>query len=585
LATLSLTITAVIAASAPAGPVADLAPADSILLIEVDDYAGFRDALARTPIGAFLHEPDVQDWFASYWTSDAETWRAQTARRGLDPDDLPRPAGAVGLALWADRSAASPMVAHALLYAEMGPDADLFERSLDALIDSARAGGDAESSAVRLAGREARRVTLTNVTAAARAGDAQAVVLADTFTLVRVGDAFLASTDPEELARALDRLDGARADGASSGDAYRDAAERLGPAHVRATLVGEPLLDALDRLTRSDAVVEAAGGVRYDARALAGALGFASVRAVALGATLGAPSAPMRARAVVLSPANDGLLGLFDDAGEGLDAPAAVGADALDVRRFGLRYERVIPMLLGVVEALPPRQREQARAMAGLFTAAVGPVFQSIGPETTLARWRTEDAATGGQRGLMRVRVVSEDALAAALGRVGRLIGLRARADASARVWTMGSGQALALDDGAMTIADRDAVAAAVAARPVWGEASLADSPRFRRAVGRLSPGAVFYSFTNLEENVRWLGWREAHWADLLRAELDDLGLPPAEIERWIEEERARREARGPARWPKPETVARHLGDAVAEVRSTPWGFEYRGWVLAPGDE
>jgi len=571
----------IVPAPAHAATIADLAPRDALLLVSVDDYTAFREALARTAIAEFLHEPEVQDWFASFWTADAQTWRGETRDRGLDPDDLPRPAGAVGLAVWVDPAAASPMVAHTLLYAEMGADADLFERTLEALIGSAERDGLAESTEIDVAGIAGRRVSLPRWRVRLE-GAARMLITADEFIVVRIGDAFLASTDERELVRALARLRGDAGGSLARRREYISALDHLGPAHLRLTLLAAPLLEALDRLARSDAGVESAGGTVYDAPAIAGALGLASVEAVSLGVTFDAPDAPLTAHAVVITPRKEGVLALFDAPVDGLSPKRAVPVSSLDVRQFGLRYERIIPMVLGLVDVLPERDRAQARAMVGFLTAAVGPLFQTLGPETVLARWRTEEASGGGQRGLFEARAGNEDAIAATLRMVGSLIGLKNRAEGAALVWTLGDSQALALDDGWLVIADRQAITAALAARPVWGEVALIESVRFQHAAARLTPGAVFYSYTNLVENARWTRWREDHWEDLLREDLRDLGQTAAEIERWVEDERAQRDTHGVIEWPDAETVGRHLGDAVAEVRSTPFGFEYRGWLLPP---
>lgn len=559
----------------------DLAPRDTIALLTVDDYASMREALARTPIADLLHEPEVQDWFASFFAKDSQAWRGAARDRGLNPDHLPRPSGAVGAAVWVDPAAVSPMIVHLLLSAEMGADADLFEKNVASLIERAQRDGIARVSDLKIAGLGARRVEFPRFHEDLIDGGILAAP--NRFFLVRVGTLFLACTDDAELGRAVARARGAGPPSARDRPELAGAMRLVGPAHLALAVLAQPLFDAIERGARSDAGAHALGGLAGQLRPLLDALGFSPIEVYAVGLRFDAPEAMMVARAALTTPRKEGLLALLDAPITAFDLPLSVRADAADVRRFGLQYARVAPTMLRLVAALPDEMRGQANAMAGLLTAAVGPLLQTLGPDTTVARRFIEPLSPTSERGVTIVLAQDDAAVLQTIARVGALIGLKRRGADGERVWAMRDGQSLAVTDDRLVIARSDTIDALLNPPLDGSRASLMDTERFRRAAAFTRPGAVFYSYLNLPTLLRWVEWKDRHWEDTARRDLHDLDPTPGELAAWIKHERARRAHRRIPPYPPTPVVIRHVGDMVAEIRSTPDGFIYRGaWFAAP---
>lgn len=580
---IAASVVSLFVATAPAADrtIADLAPPDSIAVLAVDDYPAMREALGRTALSSLLLEPEIQNWFAGFWTKDAETWRESTRERGVDPDRLPRPAGAVGAAVWLDDRAVSPVRLHTLISAEMGADAELLLHSIDSIAAAAERDDMARSSDTEIAGLPARRIELTKLDASVRLGDQSVIRAAAEFFIVRVDDLVLVCTDPAELELAVARARGEREPTLRDRDELARARALIAPASIEFAVLAEPFFEMIARAAESDAGRAAFGAVELDMRRILGALGLSAAEAYAAGASFDGAEAMVDARAALLASRKEGLLALADAPIEGLTPPDSVPAHALDARQFGLRYAEVIPALLRLIDTMPDEARGQARAMVGLMTAAIGPLFQSLGPDTVVARWRSQPIAPDSERGVLGVRTRDPNAVAVTLGQVGPLLGLRRRNAAGAATWRLGNGQMLTLEADRLIVGDSDSIAATRGTRPAWGETRLIDADSFRRATRPLRPGAVFYSFTNLAANVRWLEWRDRNWEAILRAELAESRLSRREIDDWVEKERLLRADRRTPPIPQAEVFTRHVGDAVAEIRSTDEGFVYRGWWFA----
>ncbi len=558
--------------------IADLAPRNSIAMLAVDDYPAMRAALSRTPLSALLREPEIQDWFAGFWTKDAEAWRESTRERGVDPDRLPRPAGAVGAAVWMDDRAASPVRMHTLIAAEMGADAELLLKSIESIVAAAERDGLARVSEAQIAGRPAMRVTLPKLDASVRVGDQRVVQAAAEFFIVRVDDLVLAATEAGELERVVARALGERTPALRGRDELTRARALIAPASIEFAVLAEPFFEMIARAVASDAGRAALGGAALDTRRIIAALGLDAAEAYAAGASFTGKDAMVEARAALLAPRKEGLIALADAPIARFDPPESIPAHALDARQFGLRYADIIPTLLKLIDTMPDEARGQARAMVGLMTAAIGPLFQTLGPDTLAARWRTQPISANSERGVLGVQTRDPNAVAVTLGQVGPLLGLRRRDAGGVPAWRIGNGQMLTLDADRLTVGDADSIAATRGGRPAWGDTRLTDADSFRRAVRPLKPGAVFYSFTNLAATAQWLEWRDRNWEAILRAELADSRLSRREIDDWVEKERLLLGDRRTPPMPPAEVFIRHVGDAVAEIRSTPEGFLYQGW-------
>jgi hypothetical protein len=110
--------------------------------------------------------------------------------------------------------------------------------------------------------------------------------------------------------------------------------------------------------------------------------------------------------------------------------------------------------------------------------------------------------------------------------------------------------------------------------------AKLADEPRFRDAARLLSPDAVLYSFTDVEQTLRWSYWQAENVDKIMEQQLEKWGLDDEQKEEYLKSIRDAKKEQAPL--PPMESVIGHFGDTVAELRATPDGFRGRTLMLKP---
>jgi hypothetical protein len=110
--------------------------------------------------------------------------------------------------------------------------------------------------------------------------------------------------------------------------------------------------------------------------------------------------------------------------------------------------------------------------------------------------------------------------------------------------------------------------------------AKLADEPRFRDAARLLSADAVLYSFTDVEQALRWAYWQSENADKILEQQAEKWGLSDEDKEEYLKTVREAKKDAPPL--PPMDAVVSHFGDTVAELRPTPDGFRGRTLMLKP---
>ena len=111
--------------------------------------------------------------------------------------------------------------------------------------------------------------------------------------------------------------------------------------------------------------------------------------------------------------------------------------------------------------------------------------------------------------------------------------------------------------------------------------ATLAQSPAFKEATRSLTPGAIAYSWADMEQELRLQYWTLQNEAKIMDQRLAAAGLEAEQRAEYMKRYRLEQPA-WVEKLPPLETILPHVGDTVSELRSTPDGFRGRVLMLRP---
>lgn len=554
-----------------------LAPKNTIAFFTIDDYSDMRRRMEATPVIELWREPSIQDWLRVVFTKPREATEEAIEPLGLKLADLPQPSGLVGLALWADELAASPMIAHMLFAAEFGEGADRFDDAIDALVQRATTRNQARASMFEIAGVSIRAIELPDKDAGART----VMIGARTIFVARLGDLFLVCTEKTELARVIERAAGRTGDAYGELDEMIAARQSVGAAHFYAAIQAQPALEAIARAIRSD-VMRSSGSLLFDPRSMFDALGLSPIRSISYAVEFDAPEAPLVSRLSMRVPNRDGFVSLFDVPGGVFDPPSFIAANATGVRLVRFKIPGLIPALIRAVQSIPPERRLQTRAMIDFMVASIGPILENLGPDVVTTRLIRHPYDAESAQSVFAVRSGNPTAVATLLSRLGAIAGLQNRVHLGQRMWTMSSGKALAFVSSYLLSASVGGAEDAISNVVQRDVAPLTESPSFREAREFTAPGGIYYAYINLRAAMEFIAWREKNWEQILRERLRGENLSDAELQESVELARQERAARTRPTFPPADGVLRHMGDIVGETHVTQDGFFYRGaWFSA----
>ncbi len=560
--------------------ITDLAPRNSIAVLSIDDYTTLREAFDRTGFAALLKDPQMKAWMRTVAPKQQESVRESLDDIGLEMGDLPQPAGAVGAAIWVDPVAASPLIAHALVIADFGADADRFDEAIDAVLERAEDRDHIRVLFDEIEGAEVREIEFLDWEE--NEFSEPLFKFAPRLFIARRDGLFLATSDDDELARALQRAAGEPLDAARDRAELTEAREAINLSHVYAAAFAEPLIDAVNRAMESDNGVDAAGGVAFDMRPILEALGLSSVTALSYGVEFDAPGAMLVSRSALLSRHREGVLALFDQPLGAFEPPAFVTSDASSVRLLNFDFGSVVPLVNNVIATLPQEAQFQAQAIAGFATATAGPILQSLGPETYISASFERPFGPDSQKQLVAIRANDPQAISNGIQQFAPMAGLESRVFQGDTIWGSAFGPSLALSAGHLIMGGGESVETAIRQAVNAQSPRLSDDAQFKRAAALTSPGAVYYTWTDFGPALEYSAWATENWDVTLRAELAEAGFDEAEIDEWIKDEREFEEENPFPDMPPISVLKRYLGDIVGETHANDRGFIYRNMWLAP---
>jgi hypothetical protein len=565
-------------AVAQADTIAELAPRDSIAMISVDDYPALRAAFDETGFADLLKDPAIKAWISELADDPKEAVEDALADIGLELRDIPEPQGAIGGAIWLDPVAASPLIAHVMVTADFGDDADRFDDVIAAILEDAEDNDEIHVLVDEIEGADVREIEFLDLR---DEFEQEVLSMAESLFIAQRDGMFYFTTDEQQLVSALRRAEGEAIDAAQDRDEFVESLEFIESTHIYLTVFAEPLFDAISRAMQSDDGVDAAGGVAFDFIPILDALGLSSIRALAYGMELDAPNAMAEFRASLITHHLEGLLALFDQPLQTFEPPAFVTADATEVRMLGFDYSGVVALVNEVIGALPQEAQFQAQAMAGFLTAAAGPILQTLGPDTTYAEYIETPLRADSMKMLLALRAGDPLAITNGVEQMAGMAGLESRVFQGDTIWSSPFGPSITITGGNLIIGPVETVESAMRQVVNADAARLSETPRFKEAASFTSPGAVYYSWMDFGAALEFTVWNLENWDEAMRSELEELGFADEEIDQWIEDER---EFRGGDDFPPPpvDVIRRHLGDLVGETHIDEKGVHFRGGWLTP---
>jgi hypothetical protein len=590
-----------------AGPdIAELAPQRSFLVVSVPDWAELARAFEASDLGKLWNEPQVKSFVEKALKEESEQVSEFLKDLNLELEDFKPPTGQVGVAMFLPEKAAAGDTKgsglpnpHMLITADLGENAGEWEDALERLIEHGEKGKHITTEEETFAGVRIRVLkpiyAEVNKTPEPPPGEDQEEFQIEQEEVTgglggflggssedprqlyigRVGDTFLAATDLRVLEAAIDGLSGKHQPSIADSQAFRDAAAQRSASELAyATFFPSVLLERLFETEDGDS-----------ARQVMTATGITDVQAVTMGMRMNTPEAIADMSFALLAAEKKGLLGLLADSGGAFEPPNMVAPDAATVTRIDLNFSKLPDLVRAVAATMGGEQQKMITGFLDQFANIIVPTLEAMGPQVYATSSYTQPLGAESQLMTLAIELKDQGVIA---NTIALLLG-SAQGMVEPREFegnTIYSSQmfpvAVGLGFNRLFVGQEAGIENAMRLSGRADAGRLADEPRFRAATAALAPGGIVYSYTDIEQLLRWTYWELQNEEKIAEQMLDDAGYEGEEkdaILKGIREEQPK--------WlgdlPPVELLLRHAGDTVSELHSTPQGFRGRSLLLRPG--
>lgn len=579
---------------------ARLAPARSFFVLSVPNFTKMKEGFDRSSLGALWKEPGVASFVERVTKEQVESLGEFLKEFNAEAEDLRAPTGAVGLALFMpdgprkdeDGNEEEP-VPDVLVVAEMGENADAWYDLVETILE--RAEKEKEITTLRDKHGEATITTIKAVVSdedeeeeEGEEADEDSVLggfltgpMSDwaTLYLARAGTTLSVSSDLKALESALDTMEGKPGEFLADSPTYKDAMGQLaGGEHAYLVFIVDPLLKMMRESMEEDMPTEAVA-------ALVEGLGVANVKAVSLGMVLDTPEADVLSTMGILVPEKEGLVGLLTGEAGPFDPPAFVSPDAASVSRLSVNFAGLLGVVREALGKLPEEERAQPLAAIDQAQGIAQPALEALGPSVYIVSSYKRPLAADSEMMLVAIDVKDQLAITNTISfLVGQAQGMVEPRDFDGNtIYTMQFPleMSLGVGFGRLFIGQTAAVENAMRLAGRADGPRLTEEPVFKDAVRALGNDAVFYTYTDLDQSIRFMYWTAENEEKIYEKVLDDAGLDADEKAEFMKEFRENL-AEWPKHLPPLETVLRHLGASVQEIKATPDGFRGRALMLRP---
>jgi len=606
------------ALGAEAITISDIAPPTSFMVMSVPNFTEAKAAFDRTGLKEIWEEESVKKFIEEHTKELAEDWVKSLESLDIDPDDLSLPTGAVGVALWIgpNPDAEEERGVHALLFADFGENAQAMNDHFITAIEDSEEKGEIEIERDEYEGTtilvmidqeqstdgEAEEADEDDVEIDEEDLDDGMSGLEEEspFHLERVyfahhGNHLLMCTELGSMERALDRLAGKTIPCVEDNpDLAASVAQLAADHHAHAVVLAAPLMALLEDAGENEITLGPVGQVRP----ILDALGISGIRSVSTSFKFDAEDAMLEQSIAMLAPEKKGLLALASPAPVAVGAPAFVSPDASMVTRVQFDFSGIFPLIKTIMKEFPA-EAEQAAFFIESAEKDIGPILANLGPEIVIAQSLTRPFSAESQRTLVAIKSKDASALTESLTQMAAMIGADSRDFQGNMIWSLNpqmmpmlppqaADMAFSVASGYLFVGPTADVESAIRQAAAGADnPSLNSDPRFQRAVKPLAPESLAFSYSDMRQVLDYMDWTFKNMEQMVEAEIKATYGDDPEFKEWRDQmiEQAKADLPG---WMKEipiEAAAKHMGDAVMEVHSTPEGFRIRSLYLRPAAE
>jgi len=479
-------------------PIERLVPREAVLVVSAPDVAASWTRMDATPIGAFIRSDDVQELLREFL--DDEQLQEAVREAGFESAEELLPHGGVGLALFLEMDEELGMKRPAYLFAaDYGDRAEAMARALRKRLDEMVAELN-----IRVDERDLRGRTVAIVEFPAQEAadddfddfddfggfdpfggfDMDPSILFEgmrTLHFVRDSERLFFSSSLLAIEDALGVVDGdpIRSSLADNPE-FTDALAQLGGAHDGfAAFFTAPLQQMLGPI---------AGMQLAMAQPFVAQL-FGDIRVHSFGVKIDDDESMITTTVGTLTPrGRAGLLTLIDGSAPRGPLPGFVGPDAIGYGTISVRFDRLMPLVNGIVRGLPPMVGDMAMPMLDQFGPALEQAFGGLGPEVHSVGFAPANVGEAAQT-VVAIRCTRIEAVNAMVAMFGPGIGMMPRDFLGQTIYSSDEAPvALGLGGGWMVVGTNEGVERVMRTVGQADLPTLENEPAFRQVVAAI-PG------------------------------------------------------------------------------------------------
>jgi hypothetical protein len=615
---LSLVAFGLPAGAAPPADIAAIAPAKSLIVVGTPSFKALSESLHKTELGKLWDEPAVKS-FVEDVTRDRMKELGEILKEvDATAADLHPPEGQAGFALFLPESApkagrGSPGPdPYMLVAADMGEHAGDYEKLLERVVEKGVKDKEITSESDTYAGTPVTVLkpvidekTLQRIKERAEkmrrgggeeeeeAGEAGKVSEFAAFfggaleerramRIARVGNLLVAGTEQHAFEDALDALKGKAIDSFAESSIYRQSMDQHAPGGTAFAVVNlEEILGRTMATGETDFGV--APGKIFEA------LGFTGVKAASASLRFDSADGMLDASIGALVPEKKGLLELISTPLGAFEPPDFAPADAAGLTRLSFSFGRIFDVVRSAIAAMPESERSQAAPQVEIARDMTQQALAVMGPGVSIVSAYSRPLGAESSNTTFAIDATDAEAVSNTFTALaGKAQGLMEphefEGNQTYKLVLGRGGVTFGLGFGKVFIGGEDAVHGAMRLAGHHEGAGLAQSAQFKQATRSISPGAVMYSWTDMEQTLRWEYWSLKNQVAMVEQALANSPIDPEQREQMIKSMKAAQ-----PEWldklPAIETVTAHVGDMVSELRATPEGFRGRVLMVRPTEK
>lgn len=600
LSALSITLASGLSAIAqPESKMASIVPEETWLIAEMPTLRASWERFNNTGYGKAWALPGVRDAIIEATELDFDTLDEWLEKLEIDGEDAKVPAGAAGLAIFADlpgdlRDFNPEEDLMLLAMVEFGDTAEFYQDAIENFLER---GEDEEWFVVDYDDyNDVEIVTLTTIVPeeerVARQegvdfdGDGEfddfyeipATEPSEIFYAISEGTLFIGSS-LEAIEMGLDGQSGDLPRTLAGSALYNETRALAGSGEDMFAYVG---IDPIWKLFEEGAKVSNDPELESILASL-DASGVRTTRSLGTTLAINTPEADFDNEFIVLISQMRGAWALLGT-NTGAWTPGAVAtADSSAAGRIMVDWDGIFPLVRQIVARFPEDQRAEAQAAVGFAEGTAGPILAGFADEIQYAQRVARPLAAGSQRGAVSIATADGTALINNLNAFGPQAGLEPRAFAGAQIFEADLffiQLAVGVGNGQTVIGDTPTVEQALrGANDAQG--GLAQTDRFRRATRWFRPNAFADSYSRTDETIRLAIWQLQNQQEIQKQQFLEMGWDEAELQNmfgnieqpeWV------------AKLPPADDIAKLLGDGAAQGHVVPEGLYFRSRLMKAGN-